>query len=511
VNFDVIRITAKAGTTGTTSYTHGLGETPKLALFLIPSGNYDDADEDSVLSNMGQIAFGACDGTRQWCAFAGDEDGGTSQVAQRAFHSDCCIVTYDVSAGTVIFKASFSSWSSSNLILNWSVVGGAGNTTAIYVVLLSGADFNVRVDNSTMRTTTGTQDYTGVSDGKALITCNLGAVTTLNTFTANAGFSLGFADESGNARVRSFFSQDATTTNAFYSDTGAALVANNSAGALAARAAFTSHNPGGAVTFRLQWITAAADAYRFGYVHLGGAGLRASAGHFTTAPNNTITTTGNKPRVVLYTGNGVSTLNTGTVDDVMYSIGVGENVPGTENAVGLNINSAGGTNSGGALLFRALFHCLNGGTTEENGLGQLSNSDTAESFNTVKSGSGADFVPFYLALGISPFTLVQKALSGSSADSGVLTKQQTVHSALSGASGNTGNLSSRALDVINSLLAGVSGCAGALSGLALHPVTLGGVSANAGALVKLVKRSLTGSAVDQGVLGRATSFRRNGA
>ncbi|MCI0482210.1 MAG: hypothetical protein L0213_11565, partial [Candidatus Dadabacteria bacterium] len=216
MNFDVIRLTAKPGTTGTSSYSHSLGETPKLAIFFIPSGKNDDANENAIVSNMGQIALGACDGSRQWCAVGGDEDGGTSQDAQRAFHNDCCIITYDVSLGTVIFKAAFSSWSSSSIILNWSVVGGTGNTSPIYVALFSGSDFNVRVDNTTMRITTGSQSYTGIADGKALITSNIGGVTSLNTLTANAGFGLGFADEAGNARSRSFFSQDATTTNAFY-------------------------------------------------------------------------------------------------------------------------------------------------------------------------------------------------------------------------------------------------------------------------------------------------------
>lgn len=504
MNFDVIRLTAKPGTTGTSAYSHSLGETPKLAIFFIPSGNNDDATENAIISDVGQIALGACDGSRQWCAFGGDEDGGTSQDAQRAFHNDCCIITYDVSLGTVIFKAAFSSWSSSSIILNWSVVGGTGNTSPIYVALFSGSDFNVRVDNTTMRITTGSQSYTGIADGKALITSNIGGVTSLNTLTANAGFGLGFADEAGNARSRSFFSQDAATTNAFYSDTGAALLAVNAAGAIAAKATFVSHNsPSG---FTLNWTTAAGAAYVFGYIHLGGSGLKASAGHYTTSPNNTISTTGNKPRVILYSGNGVATLNSGTVDDIMYSIGVGENISGLEYCVGLNINSTSGTNSGIASPQRALVHALNGSTSEENGIVQLSNVDTAQEFKTAKSGTGADFIPFYLALGIEPFTLVEKALSGASTNAGTLAGTETIHSALSGESSNSGDLATHSFMVIQQAFAGACENAGALLTSVLKPISLTGMSTNAGALVKLVKKALAGDSGNVGAFNTATRF-----
>jgi hypothetical protein len=487
-------------------YSHGLGETPKLAIFLIPSGSYDDTDEGSFVDAIGQMSFGAMDGTRQWCGYGGVNDGGSSRNANRALHNDCCVITYDADTDAVIYKAGFSSWTSISFVLNWTVVGSTANTSPIYVILMSGSDFNAYVNTATMLTVTGTQDNTGVADGKALITWAGGAISSLNTITANAGFSLGFVDEAGNARARSCFANDAAANLGFYSDTNSALLTNDNTGAISVKATFVSHNPSGANSFRLNYTSPAGGIQRFGYVHLGGEGLRASAGHFTVAPNNTVSTTGTKPRVVLYTGNGVATVDSGTADDIMYSVGVGENESGEEQCIGFNINNTSGTCSSIASTGRALTHALAGGTTETNGIVELSNVDTAENFKTAKSSSGVDFVPFYLALGISPFTLVQKALSGSSADSGVLTKQQTVHSALSGASGNAGSLASRALDVIDSLLAGVSGCAGALSGLALHPVTLSGVSANAGAVVKLVKRSLTGSAVNQGVLGRATRF-----
>ena len=401
---------------------HGLGVTPKLLILLTPSQLFSNtlfggSEVNQHIVGEGSMAFGAADGTREWCGVGASEDGGSNYTAKRLLLTSGCLFQMDPVLGNQIKRASLSSWNSSSFTLNFTIA--SGNPTQMYFLVIGGDDFNARVDTGTVPTSTGNQDYTGVANGKALITWNGGGITSLNSTLSHFGYGVGFSDDSGNSRARSLFVQDSTNTVAWRQSNSFAIEAGNSLGATSYGALFSAHNPSGASTFRLNWTTVSASVYQFGYIHLGGAGLKAKVGEATASSTSiSINLVDQSPRAILFSGRGVSSVGSdGGTGNQALSVGYGNpQVSGTRNtctSVGFAA-SAGECSSydgiGSALNSPVLNHDPDAnGSVDNNVLMRAPDGNT--DFVYQRQFSNNTF--HYLALGVEPFVLID--LSGTGA------------------------------------------------------------------------------------------------
>ncbi|HML96688.1 MAG TPA: fibronectin type III domain-containing protein [Thermodesulfobacteriota bacterium] len=363
------------------------------------------------------MAFGAADGTREWCGVGASEDGGSNYTAKRLLYTSGCLFQMNPSNGNTVKRASLSSWSSSSFTLNF--LSASGLPTKMYYLLIGGDDFSARVDTGTVPTSTGNQDYTGVADGKALITWNGGGITSLNSTLDSFGYGIGFSDNNGNSRSRALFVQDSTNTVAWRQSNSFAIEAGNSAGSTSFGAFFSTHNPSGASTFRLNWSTVAGSTYHFGYIHLGGSGLKAKVGEATaTSTASNINLADQSPRAVLFSGRGVSSTGSGGgTGGQALSIGYGNpQVSGNQNTctgVGFAA-SAGGCSSFNGIPYaqnsHVLAHDTNGDSSEDNNVLMRAPANNT-SFQYQRQFANNTF--HYLALGVEPFALID--LSGTGA------------------------------------------------------------------------------------------------
>ncbi|MGD9652412.1 MAG: hypothetical protein AB7V12_08600 [Candidatus Dadabacteria bacterium] len=446
------------------------------------------------------MAFGAADGTRQWCGVGAVVDGGSTYTAKRLLINSACLFHMNPSNGNIVKRASLSSWNSSSFTLNFTVA--SGNPTRMYYLLIGGDDFNARVDTGTVPTSTGNQDYTGVANGKALITWNGGGITSLNSTLSHLGYGIGFGGENG-TYSRSLFVQDAANTVA-WGQSLYAIHGVNSTGGTSFRGGALIHNPGGASTFRLNWSIVQASAYYFGYIHLGGAGLKAKVGEQTaTSSPNSVNLVDQSPRAVLFSGRGVSLTgaSSGTGDEAL-SVGYGDpQVIGTRNTctgVGFAASAGGCSSFNGipqAQNARVLAHDTNGDGSEDNNV-LMNAPDTNTDFKYQRQFANNSF--HYLSLGVEPFVLIQKALSGASGSSGGVSTQRTIVKALSGVSVNSGEVSTHIFSVISQLLTGASTSAGNVATQTLRLLSLSGVSSNSGSVVKKIKKVLEGASSNAG-------------
>ena len=286
-------------------------------------------------------------------------------------------------------------------------------------LVIGGDDFNARVDTGTIPTSTGNQDYTGVANGKALITWNGGAITALNNTLTHCGYGVGFSDENGNSRARALFIQDSANNVGWRRSNSFAIEGSTAAGNTSFGALFSAHNPSGASTFRLNWTTAAGSTYHFGYIHLGGGGLKAKVGENTASSTaSNVNLVDQSPRAVLFSGQGdTSSGSGGGAEAKALSVGYGNaQVAGTQNTC----TSIGAVASGGGCSSfhgvpqgqnsPVLSHDANAdGSVDSNVLMREPDSNT--SFEHQRQFSNVLF--HWLALGVEPFSLYDLTGTGS--------------------------------------------------------------------------------------------------
>lgn len=392
--FNVFTIASKTGATGTVNYAHGLSEAPKALLFYftfltVGTDNYD------APSSLGIGAWGT-NGV-QWCGATRSDFSGSANICRRLFSTTAAISGPDGTSG-IDFKANVQSVDSTNITLNWTNIP-ATSGFPIIVVAIGGTDVDAYCNYATTPTSPGTVNYTGLAaNGKAAIFIGVGGVTTAETNTTNCGLAIGLVSATAEDS-RSMFGVDGATTQAYYSSLNNALISVNSVGALSYAASFSSWNSG---TFTLNWTQEAAAAYYFGYLLLGGTGLLTFSDNDILAGTEVYTTTGMGPRVILVSGNGTTTVESGATGNMGFAIGAGMQISGNEWCASFG-KPSGGDGHGIVSTSRIYTVDLGGNQVADNGATLTASSGTTESFTIVETETGGASTLMYLVLGTVPF------------------------------------------------------------------------------------------------------------
>jgi len=130
-------IVSKVGATGLLTYSGIFTEQPKVILFFASNATVFNSDRTPLM-----LSYGATDGVRDAARSIGLNGSTTAQI----FDQINCIRIRNQSAATQA-EALFSSWTSADLVLNWTTVH-ASNAYKINYIALSGADLlNAYVDS----------------------------------------------------------------------------------------------------------------------------------------------------------------------------------------------------------------------------------------------------------------------------------------------------------------------------------------------------------------------------
>lgn len=203
----VVTYTANTGTGDQTLASAGF--TPKAAIVYFSRAT---TAVDTFTENA-SFGVGITDGTNSRCMYTGSEDNQTSSDTVRLMRDDCLIVTTNLT-GTLTTqdgKATFSSFNSDGMVINWSDAPAAG--FKFHVFYLGGTDLtNVNVGTLNIASGSGTQDITTVGFQPDCV-LNFGWVgSSLNAATTPTEIIFGAADSTGNQWVQSICVENGRTT-----------------------------------------------------------------------------------------------------------------------------------------------------------------------------------------------------------------------------------------------------------------------------------------------------------
>lgn len=187
----VVTYTANTGTGDQTLA--GAGFLPKAAIVYFSRATNA---VDTFVENA-SFGFGFTDGTNSRCAYEGSEDNQASSDTVHDLRNDCLIVTYNLTGTltTVDGKASFSSFNSDGMVINWSDAPAAA--FKFHVLYLGGADLTDVNVGTFEQIQSGDQDITtpGFQPDGVMF---MGWLTTINTVTTTMTLGIGAADSSAN-------------------------------------------------------------------------------------------------------------------------------------------------------------------------------------------------------------------------------------------------------------------------------------------------------------------------
>lgn len=203
----VVTYTANTGTGDQTLASAGF--TPKSAIVYFSRAT---TAVDTFTENA-SFGVGITDGTNSRCMYVGSEDNQTSSDTVRLMRDDCLIVTTNLT-GTLTTqdgKATFSSFNSDGMVINWSDAPAAA--FKFHVLYLGGTDLtNVNVDTFQDAAATGNQDITTVGFQPDLVVHFGWVGNTINTATTALEIIFGAADSTGNQWAQSICVENGRTT-----------------------------------------------------------------------------------------------------------------------------------------------------------------------------------------------------------------------------------------------------------------------------------------------------------
>jgi len=275
---------------------HGLGTTPKVIIFWT-NGKTNESFSSSFL-----FGFGAMDGTTSKSVGASSQDAvSTSNASRRVANKALTIIQW---GETVLAECDFTSWNSTNFVINWTT----NNATAyvIHFIAIGGSDVSAKVIGWQMVTATGNQSVTGVGFRPNVVIhsyANSGFVTAPSSDDVNAGFGLGVMDANGDQWVSDIFSVDASGTSDTQRGqlTNSCVFAFDNALGVTKQASWVSMDTDG---FTVNFSTANAKTTQAFSIALKGVNVKPGSFNKSTAAataTQNITGVGFKPSLVMLT------------------------------------------------------------------------------------------------------------------------------------------------------------------------------------------------------------------
>lgn len=188
VRFEVIQSAAPTSS-GTQDFTFSGFGTPKAAILVVSNASISGADISDAI-----IGVGITDGTRQFATCGASQNGvGTANTFSHITNSGC-ILLLESSAGGIDGEASFDSWITDGLRVNWSDAPISG--VLVTAVLINGTDLTAYVGDFTSDATTGNSvDITAPNfEPDQLILLAAGPITSYNTSISDMHINVGFID-----------------------------------------------------------------------------------------------------------------------------------------------------------------------------------------------------------------------------------------------------------------------------------------------------------------------------
>ena len=258
--------------TGSQTVSTSIGSTPKLALF-IPHGV---TSMGSSLTTGGDIAFGGAVSSSSKFAWAihNRNDDGTDHSDSIIYNSKC-ISRLDQSQTALVFdyEADFTAFTASGFTINVTNAPSVANLCS-YLLISGSSTVNFSINNTTQKTSTGSQAFTGTGFQPVALMVTGTAQTSINASveTGSMDISIGAASAAAEAGAQAFseVSASAQTTCSYcntgkaYSTVAAATTATSSS--VDGEASLTSLDSDGAT---INWSTSPGTADRIALIYFG--------------------------------------------------------------------------------------------------------------------------------------------------------------------------------------------------------------------------------------------------
>ena len=202
-----------AGGTGSKTYAHGLGTTPKVVFFVT---NYIASGTESATSNSESYSFGiGISSTERRALWRGSPVSVDPSVAKNRIRDDRVIMAYRWNSGTSVFDLAYDadlvSYDATNITLNIVAAPGADVVVGFYAIGGNDlTDFNLLT--LTQPGSLGNWDTTSLSYQPGFLFLFSTNATALNTESAGSALNIGFTDGT-NAALVSVHQEDAAGTS----------------------------------------------------------------------------------------------------------------------------------------------------------------------------------------------------------------------------------------------------------------------------------------------------------
>lgn len=302
VRFEVVQSAAPTSS-GTQDFTFAGFGIPKAAILIINNASVSGVDISDAV-----IGIGLTDGVRQFATCGISQNGvGTANTFSHITNSGC-ILLLESSAGGIDGEASFDSWITDGLRINWSDAPISG--VLVTAVLINGTDLSAYVGDFTSASATGNSvDITAPGfQPDQLIILSAGPISTYNNSISDMHVSIGFVDNGGSIVQCSAneFSNDAATLGDTRDNISSIYGASTVIGSDIEISGFDAQ---GFSAF----TRTVAGGYKYPYLALAYGG---AASHWvgivdspTATGNQSVTTPGFKPQFVMHCPNAVVTID----------------------------------------------------------------------------------------------------------------------------------------------------------------------------------------------------------
>lgn len=302
VRFEVVQSAAPTSS-GTQDFTFAGFGTPKAAILIINNASVSGVDISDAV-----IGIGLTDGVRQFATCGISQNGvGTANTFSHITNSGC-ILLLESSAGGIDGEASFDSWITDGLRINWSDAPISG--VLVTAVLINGTDLSAYVGDFTSAAATGNSvDITAPNfQPDQLIILSAGPISTYNNSISDMHVSIGFVDNGGSIVQCSAneFSNDAATLGDTRDNISSIYGASTVIGSDIEISGFDAQ---GFSAF----TRTVAGGFKYPYLALAYSGAVSHWVGIINSPiatgNQSVTTPGFKPQFVMHCPNAVATID----------------------------------------------------------------------------------------------------------------------------------------------------------------------------------------------------------
>lgn len=302
VRFEVVQSAAPTSS-GVQDFTKSGFGTPKAAILIFSNASVSGTDISDAV-----IGVGITDGIRQFATCGVSQNGvGTANTFSHITNSGC-VLLLESSAGGIDGEASFDSWITDGLRINWANPPTSG--VLVTAVLINGADLSAYVGDFTSSATIGNSvDITAPNfEPHQLIVLGAGPITSYNTSLSDMHMNLGFVDN-GVSIVQcstNEFSNDAATLGDTRDNVSSIYAASIIIGSDIEISGFDSQGFSA-------YTRTAAGGYKYPYLALAYGTMISHWVGIVDSPtatgNQSVVSPGFKPQFVLHCPNAVATID----------------------------------------------------------------------------------------------------------------------------------------------------------------------------------------------------------